>query len=143
MKIAQRTAANVASIPAPVGGWNVRDSLANMSPTDAVTMTNFFPTVSSVNLRGGFSKWSTGITGQVDTVMAYETGSVSKLFGIAGGSIYNCTTKGAVGAAEKTGLSISMSQRLGVVFSMLAMAWMTHCFITAQHGQVLTDQAHQ
>jgi hypothetical protein len=114
MKIAQRTAANVASIPAPVGGWNVRDSLANMSPTDAVTMTNYFPTVSSVNLRGGYSKWSTGITGQVDTVMAYETGSVSKLFGVASGSIYNCTTKGAVGAAEKTGLTNSRFEHINV-----------------------------
>ena len=113
-KIAQRTAASVASIPAPVGGWNVRDSLANMSPTDAVTMTNFFPTVSSVNLRGGYSKWSTGITGQVDTVMAYETGSVSKLFGIADGKIYNCTTQGAVGAAEKTGLTNSRFENINV-----------------------------
>ena len=113
-KIAQRTAANVASIPAPVGGWNVRDSLANMSPTDAVTMTNFFPTVSSVNLRGGYTKWSTGISGQVDTLMAYETGSVSKLFGIAGGKIYNCTTQGAVGAAEKTGLTNSRFEHINV-----------------------------
>jgi len=113
-RIAQRTAAGVASIPAPVGGWNVRDSLANMSPTDAVTMTNFFPTVSSVNLRGGYSKWSTGITGQVDTVMAYETGSVSKLFAIADGKIYNCSTKGAVGAAEKTGLTNSRFEHINV-----------------------------
>ena len=114
MKIAQRTAANVASIPAPVGGWNVRDSLANMSPTDAVTMTNFFPTVSSVNLRGGYSKWSTGITGQVETVMAYETGTTSKLFGIANGSIYNCTTAGAVGSAETTGLTNSRFEHINV-----------------------------
>ena len=113
-KIAQRTAANVASIPAPVGGWNVRDSLANMSPTDAVTMTNFFPTVSSVNLRGGYTKWSTGISGQVETLMAYETGSVSKLFGIANGSIYNCTTQGAVGAAERTGLTNSRFEHINV-----------------------------
>jgi hypothetical protein len=113
-RIAQRTAANVASIPAPVGGWNVRDSLANMSPTDAVTMTNFFPTVSSVNLRGGYTKWSTGISGQVETLMAYETGSVSKLFGVAGGSIYNCTTQGAVGAAERTGLTNSRFEHINV-----------------------------
>ena len=113
-KIAQRTAANVASIPAPVGGWNVRDSLANMSPTDAVTMNNFFPTVSSVNLRGGYSKWSTGITGQVDTLMAYETGTVSQLFGIADGKIYNCTTQGAVGAAVVTGLSNSRFEHINV-----------------------------
>ena len=113
-RIAQRTSANVASIPAPVGGWNVRDSLANMSPTDAVTMNNFFPTVSSVNLRGGYSKWSTGITGQVDTVMAYETGTVSKLFAIADGSIYDCSSKGAVGAAEKTGLTNSRFEHINV-----------------------------
>ena len=113
-KIAQRTAANVASIPAPVGGWNVRDSLANMSPTDAVTMTNFFPTVSSVNLRGGYTKWSTGISGQVETLMAYETGSVSKLFGIANGSIYDCTTQGAVGAAEVTGLTNSRFEHINI-----------------------------
>ena len=33
-------AATTASIPAPLGGWNARDSLAEMSPTDAVQMTN-------------------------------------------------------------------------------------------------------
>jgi hypothetical protein len=35
--------ANVASLPAPVGGWNARDSLANMAPTDAVQLVKFFP----------------------------------------------------------------------------------------------------
>jgi len=48
-------AAGVASLPAPVGGWNARDSLANMESTDAVILDNLFPTVSSVNLRGGYT----------------------------------------------------------------------------------------
>jgi len=46
--------------------------------------------------------------------MAYETGTVSKLFGIANGSIYNCTTQGAVGAAEKTGLTNSRFEHINV-----------------------------
>lgn len=114
MRIAQRTAANVQSLPAPVGGWNARDSLANMEVTDAVTMNNFFPTVSSVNLRGGYQKWSTGITGQVQSIMAYETGTVSQLFGFADGSVYDCTTKGAVGAPVKTGLTNSKFEHINV-----------------------------
>ena len=62
-------AATTASIPAPLGGWNARDSLAEMSPMDAVQLTNFFPTPSDVTLRKGYTKYSTGISGQVNTLM--------------------------------------------------------------------------
>src|SRR3990167_5059306 len=31
------------TIPAPVGGWNARDSIAEMPPTDAAVLTNLFP----------------------------------------------------------------------------------------------------
>ena len=65
-RLIQRTTNNVASLPAPVGGWNARDSLANMAPPDAVTLDNLFPGVSSVSLRGGYSKHATGMTGQVE-----------------------------------------------------------------------------
>lgn len=64
----QRTAANVASVPAPVGGWNARDSIANMEPADAYQLTNFFPGVSNLVLRGGYENWATGISGQVQTL---------------------------------------------------------------------------
>jgi len=76
----QRAAANVASLPAPVGGWNARDSLANMAPTDAVTLENFFPGVASVNLRGGYSKHATGLPGQVETLMTYNGAATTKMF---------------------------------------------------------------
>ena len=42
--IPQKFKAKTASIPSPIGGWNARDSLANMAATDAVTMNNWFPT---------------------------------------------------------------------------------------------------
>jgi hypothetical protein len=41
-------------IPAPVGGWNARDALANMPPTDAVKLVNFIPRGSYVQSRGGY-----------------------------------------------------------------------------------------
>ena len=103
----QRAVARVASLPAPVGGWNARDSLANMKPTDAALLENWFPGASNVVLRGGYTKYSTGIGSQVETLMAYSSGTTDKLFAIAGGSIYDCTGGGAVGAAVVTGLSNS------------------------------------
>lgn len=101
----QRAAANVASLPAPVGGWNARDSLANMAPTDAVTLENFFPGVSSVNLRGGYSKHATGLPGQVESLMTYNGAATTKMFAASGTGFYDCTSAGAVGAAVVSGLT--------------------------------------
>lgn len=103
---AQRAVASVESLPAPVGGWNARDSLANMSPTDAVTLTNFIPNVSSVDIRPGYTEWATGLSGQVQTLMNYTAGATSKLWAATSvGSFYNVTAQGAVGAASVTGLT--------------------------------------
>ena len=112
--LVQRNAARVASIPAPVGGWNARDSIANMEPIDAVRLTNFFPSVSNIVLRGGYKNWVTGISGQVETLINYSTGTVEKLFAWATGSVYDVTTQGAVGAAVKTGLSNARWEHINV-----------------------------
>ena len=107
-QMVQRTAANVQSIPAPVGGWNARDSLANMDPMDAVTLVNYFPTVSNCVLRGGYSKWATGFTGQAQSLLSYSGGATNKLFAVVGTpslSIYDVTAGGAVGAAVVSSLT--------------------------------------
>ncbi len=44
------------SYPAPVGGWNARDSLATMPLTDAVALDNWMPKSSYVELRGGYTE---------------------------------------------------------------------------------------
>ena len=106
-RLVQRTTNNVASLPAPVGGWNARDALANMAPTDAVTLDNLFPGVSSVALRGGYANHATGMTGQVETLMTYNGGATDKMFAIASGSVYDVTSAGAVGAAVVSGLTNS------------------------------------
>lgn len=102
------------SLPAPVGGWNARDSLADMPPEDAVTLTNLFPGTTSVVLRDGFSQHATGLGSQVETLMSYEGSTTSKLKAIAGGSIYDVTSSGAVGAAEVSSLTNSRWQYVNI-----------------------------
>jgi hypothetical protein len=92
------------SVSAPVGGWNARDPLAEMKKTDAVALENFFCTPFDVMLRYGYSNYSTGITGTVNTLCSYSppVGSI-KLFAAAGASIYDASASGASGGAVVTG----------------------------------------
>lgn len=104
---AKRAVSQPVSLPAPVGGWNARDALPAMAPGDAVILENWFPATTEVALRSGYAKHATGITGQVETLMAYSGAATDKLFAIAGGSVYDATSTGAVGAAVLTGLTNS------------------------------------
>jgi predicted amino acid-binding ACT domain protein len=105
MAIAKRAVSQPISLPAPTGGWNARDGLTAMQPLEAVTLTNWFPATTECALRNGYTKHATGITGQVETLMAYSGAATDKLFAIAGTSVYDVTSSGAVGAAVVTGLS--------------------------------------
>ena len=91
----KQNTSKTASIPSPIGGWNGRDSLANMAPMDAVQMVNWYPTPTDVTMRKGYTKSSTGITGAVNTLMNYPTTSGYKLFAAAGTKIWNATSSTA------------------------------------------------
>ena len=110
MAVAKRAVSQPVSLPAPTGGWNARDGLTAMGPLDAVTLTNWYPATTECVLRNGYTKWATGITGQVETLMAYSGGSTDKFFAIANGNVYDVTSSGAVGSAVVTGLSNSKWQ---------------------------------
>jgi len=113
----KRKSSGSVSLPAPIGGWNARDSLGDMPATDAVYLTNWFPATTELMLRDGYQQWATGLPGTVETLMDYESGSASKLLAISNGSVYNVTTKGAVGAALLTGLSNSRWQYCNITTS--------------------------
>jgi hypothetical protein len=91
----KKFSAKTASVPSPIGGWNARDSLAQMAPTDAVQMINWYPTPTDVTMRKGYTKSSTGITGSVNTLMNYPTTSGYKLFAAAGVRIYDASSSTA------------------------------------------------
>jgi len=95
MAVAQQRRAVTASLPSPIGGWNARDSLAEMNPLDAVQMVNFFPTPTDVTLRKGYTKTSTGIAGAVLSLMSYASPTTTKLFAATATIIYDASTSTA------------------------------------------------
>ena len=95
MAVAKGRTAVTTSLPAPIGGWNARDSLAEMNPLDAVQMVNFFPTPTDVTLRKGYTKTSTGISGAVLALMNYSSPSVNKMFASNATIIYDASTSTA------------------------------------------------
>ena len=116
-QMVQGNAARVASVPAPVGGWNARDSIANMQPLDAVQLINFFPTISNCVLRGGSTNWATGMTGQVQTIMVYNGSTSSKMFAAVGTpdfKFYDASTAGAATATTVTGLTNAIWEYINI-----------------------------
>jgi len=121
MAVSKKFTATTTSLASPIGGWNARDSLAEMNPLDAVQLVNFFPTPTDVTLRKGYTKTSTGITGEVQTLMNYANyNGTNTLFAIAGGVIYNASTNPATSVL--TGLTNSKFQ---------------HCMISTDGGNFL------
>lgn len=97
--------ATTASLPAPVGGWNARDSLADMDEADAVTMTNWFPSTTEVMVRKGYDSRRTGFPDQVESLLVYNGATASKMFGASDGKIYDASSAGAIGAAAVSGMT--------------------------------------
>lgn len=92
------------SLPAPTGGWNSRDPLADMPDNHAVVLENFFPSTGRVDMRRGFAEHATGMSGNVETLIEYvPLDGAGELFAANGGSIYEATSSGAVGSAVSTG----------------------------------------
>lgn len=99
----RKAVSKVASVPAPSGGWNAKNSLSDMDATDAVIMDNWVPKPGAVELRSGSANWVTGITGAVETLMQYAAVGSRSLWAAANNAFYNVSSSGAVGAAADTG----------------------------------------
>jgi hypothetical protein len=95
MAVAKRFSALTASLASPIGGWNARDSLAEMQPLDAVQMVNFYPTPTDVTMRKGYTKSSIGIAGAVNALMSYSSPTGITLFASTDTAIYNASTSTA------------------------------------------------
>jgi hypothetical protein len=101
MADAASTATRSKTIPAPVGGWNAQDSIADMGPKDAVFLDNFFPRTTDVQLRLGSLLHATlPANREIRTLMGYKSPSaVTKLFAAANDGIYEVTAGGAIVSA--------------------------------------------
>lgn len=79
----------------PTGGWNTRDTLANMPPEDAVLLDNWFPGLGSCKTRGGATAYASGLGGAVKTLAEFNAGSLRKLIAAANNNIWNISSAGA------------------------------------------------
>lgn len=112
--LAQKARAVVGSISAPVGGWNTRDALGNMDEEDAVNLTNMFPSTTNCILRFGHTRFSTGFTGQVQSLFNYAGSTTSKLISAANNSFYDISAGGAIPAPSVSGFTNNKWQYINV-----------------------------
>lgn len=102
---ARGTRSPVASLPAPIGGWNARDALPSMAPQDAITLDNFIPDTGGVRLREGYAEYADGPVGAVESLMTYSPPSgVEEMFAAAGTDIFDVTDPGTA-ASVLSGLN--------------------------------------
>lgn len=97
--------AQSAFVPGPIGGWNARDPVSAMAPTDAVQMVNWFPDTDLCKVRNGYSSWATAIDDPVESLLEYAGIDGSELFAAAGENIFNVSSSGDVGTADVDSLS--------------------------------------
>ena len=103
---AQAQQAITTSMPAPVGGWNARDSIANMPMGDAVILKNWWPQTDSVKIRDGWQDFVTGFGSTVESLMVYNAiDGTQEMYAASGTSFFDASTTGAVGSAVVTGLT--------------------------------------
>lgn len=93
--------------PSPTKGLNTVDPYSMMSPEFAISMTNWIASPTGLMFRQGSREWSSGLDGDVTTIIPYHSGTTvaDKLFAFAGGNLYDVTSGGPVGAPLVTGLS--------------------------------------
>lgn len=103
------------SVAAPIGGWNARDSLAQLAATDCVQIDNWIVRTQALQTRLGCSNWATGMpSAPVESLLPYEAPNPAnrRLFAAVGSEFYNVTSSGAVGAAVQTALTSARWQHV-------------------------------
>lgn len=103
------------SIPAPTGGWNAVDPLANMKPEYAVILDNWIPRAGYVELRRGDRAWCTDAPAPVESIMIYRgdpTGG-DQIYAVSDDDVYDASVMDTTFTAPVyTGLSNSRVQYL-------------------------------
>jgi hypothetical protein len=91
------------TLPAPIGGWNASDSIADMSEKEAVYLDNLFPRTSDVQLRKGYVKQGFLPAGaEIRSLMGYKSPTgVAKIFAGTQQGIFDVTAGDS--AASVTG----------------------------------------
>lgn len=102
----------VATVPAPIGGLNARDSLIAMPEQDAAIFNNWWPQPYGVAVRRGYREWASGMPKAVETLATWPSPDGSqKLFAWSDFFMYDITNRGLVGNPILSGFSTSRAAR--------------------------------
>ena len=93
------------SVPPPTGGLNTRDPRDLMPANDAIELTNWDPTAAGLKSRKGSESFGTGITGDVETLIEYKSGTILQLLVGAGSDLYTLGSGGGTASSIQSGLS--------------------------------------
>lgn len=87
---AKKKVGTIISVPAPIGGWNVRDPLPAMEPQYAPILDNVFCLPSELMVRKGWKEWAT-FDGICKTIMDYDAASGQEMLLAAVDNSGDCT----------------------------------------------------
>lgn len=93
------------TLPAPIGGLNVRDSLDTMPETDAIVMDNYLPQDTKIMLRKGYVPY-VELGEKIETLMSYSSAGTECFLACGGGKIWNISSSVQT-TLLKNGLSLS------------------------------------
>lgn len=93
------------TMPAPIGGLNTRDSLAEMNAIYALDMRNFWPQDSKVTIRRGCQNHCAGLPQEAKTLAGWSGLAGSKLFACTDAGIFDATAAGPAPQAAVTTLT--------------------------------------
>jgi fluoride ion exporter CrcB/FEX len=95
-KVNTKQTARQLTVPAPIGGLNGRDGLADMPAKDAFVLDNWVPGTATCDARGGNAQHvaAASVGGPVESLIAYVGGAVAnkKLLAFGNGKIVDVTT---------------------------------------------------
>lgn len=111
LKLATRGNKSIsATLPAPIKGLNVRDSLAEMDAGYAIVMDNYMPLDTKVALRKGYVDYVKNMPDKVCTLAEYKNGDNNVFLAISGGKAYNISSSKNVYSYENVKFSNSYCQ---------------------------------
>lgn len=94
-EIANEQESQSQAVPAPINGWNARDSLSDMSPDEAIVLDNLFPDTSEVKIRNGYVEHAAPDlgTGPIETLATFnDQDGTGHLIAFGGNEIWDVTT---------------------------------------------------
>ncbi len=157
---ARKQTGAVKFVPPPVKGWNDRDDLSDMGADEAITLENVIPSDTGLFLRFGYSTYTTGLGGPIQSLMEYHNpAGTNKLFAATSDSVFDVTSSGAVGAAALSSMSngwwqhtmfatsggtfLVMTNGANSVRNYDGSSWTTPAITGATSANLITVTAHQ